>query len=289
MMDSIVGVMKKIAEHEAQKIYTTELGLVTATFPHRLEQDGENYQCSVKLKNKKQPDGSDFELRQVPVATPHLGLVNIPNVGDLVLVTFIAGDIHAPIIIGRLYNAEDQPPVNQGEEFLLQRGLAGGGHLKFDAEGVITATSPSGKNTVKVSDKTITLKNNQCRVAVSGNTVKIASGGGEDAKSVTVNQEGIEVNNGTCTIKVTEEGITIDALASNITINSMGAIQIGDAVTASVKVGGRGQPGNAVADGDTLMLSTHQHVGNLGVPCPILVPVETVNSIQAKTRNTQVG
>ena len=28
--------------------------------------------------------------------TPHIGLANIPNVGDLVLVTFIAGNINAP-------------------------------------------------------------------------------------------------------------------------------------------------------------------------------------------------
>lgn len=49
-MDSIVGVMKKVAQQEAQKIYTTELGIVTAIFPHAAENDQDNYQCSVKLK-----------------------------------------------------------------------------------------------------------------------------------------------------------------------------------------------------------------------------------------------
>jgi hypothetical protein len=55
-----------------------------------------------------------------------------------------------------------------------------------------------------------------------------------------------------------------------------------------VQVGGRA-PAFAVADGDTLIMASHQHVGNLGAPCPIMVPTETINSIQAKMRNTQVG
>ena len=88
-MSTIVGIMQQVAEREAQRIHTTELGLVTAVFPHKSDDDKENYQCSVKLKNRKLPDGKDFELRQIPIATPYIGLVCIPNVNDLVLVNFI--------------------------------------------------------------------------------------------------------------------------------------------------------------------------------------------------------
>ena len=126
MNDTIVGVMQKVARREMEKIYTSELALVTAVFPHAEEGDSDNYQCSVKLKNHKQPDGSDFELRRVPVAVSHLGLANIPNIGDLVLVTFVGGDINAPIVIGRLYNDEDRPPVNQSDEIVY--------HLPLEAE-----------------------------------------------------------------------------------------------------------------------------------------------------------
>jgi phage baseplate assembly protein gpV len=118
-MDSIVSVMKKVAEQEAQRIYTTELGIVTAVFPHASDSDKDNYQCSVKLKNKKQPDGGDFELRKVPLVTPHIGLANIPQVGELVILAFIGGDINAPIILGRLYNDEDRPPKNDKEQMIL--------------------------------------------------------------------------------------------------------------------------------------------------------------------------
>jgi len=118
-MDSIVSVMKKIAEQEAQKIYTTELGIVTAVFPHASDSDKDNYQCSVKLKYKKQPDGSDFELRKVPLLTPHIGLANIPRVDELVVLAFIGGNINAPVILGRLYNDEDRPPKNDKGQVVL--------------------------------------------------------------------------------------------------------------------------------------------------------------------------
>lgn len=283
-MDSIVGVMKKVAEHEVRKVYTTELGIVTAIFPHASASDKDNYQCSLKLKNKKQPDGKDFELRKVPVATPHLGMVNIPNVGDLVLVTFIGGDINAPIIIGRLYNDPDHPPVNLEKELLIQHSLKAGGSLKIDGEGVITLTSKDEKNivtvkdgelsavndksTIEVKDGDITVKNDQCKIVLSGGNVTI--------------------DNGTCKIKIEGGGITIDAASNSVTVKSMGSIKVGDASTGSVQLGGR-MPGNAVADNDDIILSSHTHVGNLGAPCPIMVPMDKINSIQAKGRNTKVG
>jgi hypothetical protein len=152
MMDGIIGVMKKVAAHEAQGIYTTELGIVTTVFPHAEESDKDNYQCSVKLKNKKLADGKDFELRKVPIATPYFGMVCIPNVGDLVLINFIGGNINAPIITGRLYNDEDRPPPNKKDEFLLQHKIEEGGNIKLDEEGKIIITSKNEENVVTIED-----------------------------------------------------------------------------------------------------------------------------------------
>src|SRR5919199_50122 len=275
MSESIVGVMQKVARAEARKIYTTELGIVTAVFPHEGDSDKDNYQCSVKLKNKKQPDGKDFELRKVPVMTPHMGLVNIPNVGDLVLVTFVGGNLNAPIIIGRLYNDEDQPPLNKEKEFLLQHDLKGGGSLKIDAEGAVTVTSKNQKNAIAVNDEKITATNDKCSVTVAGGDITLKN----DQCTIALSGGNITIDNGTCKIKVEGGGITIDAASSNVTVKSMGSIKIGDAATASVQVGGR-VPGNAVADNDDIILTTHTHVGNLGAPCPVMVPMEKINSIQ---------
>ncbi len=236
MSESILGVVRKVARRETEKILTTELGVVTAIFPHAAESDQDNYQVSVRLKNRKQPDGSDFELRKVPVATPHVGLVNVPNVGDLVLVTFLGGELNAPVVTGRLYNDEDRPPVNREKELLLQHDLEGGGTLKIDQKGVITLTS----------------KNDQCMITV------------EDG------------------------GITLDAGSADVTVKSTGTVRVGDGSTTAVELGGRAAA-KAVGDGDNILLSTHTHVGNMGAPCPVLVPMEKIDSIQAKTRNTTVG
>jgi phage baseplate assembly protein gpV len=111
-MSGIVEIIRKVVESELKKLYFTELGIVTSIFPHESDSDKDNYECNVKLKYK------DLELRKVPVATQHIGLANIPKVGDLVLLSFINGNINAPIVIGRLYNDEDRPPVNQEEEIV---------------------------------------------------------------------------------------------------------------------------------------------------------------------------
>lgn len=299
-MDSIVSVMKKVAEKEVQKIYTTELGIVTSVFPHASESDKDNYECSIQLKNKKQPDGSDFELRKVPLLTQHLGLVNIPKVGDLVLVTFIGGNLNAPVIIGRLYNDEDRPPINQEQEFLLQHNLEEGGSLKIDAEGVITLTSKNEENVITVKDEEITAAREKASVTVKDEEIVTATdkasitvkGGDITLKNeqcqVVLSGSNITIDNGSCKITIAGGGITLDAGGSNVTVKSTGAIKIGDGGKNTISIGGMASA-NAVADNDDIILSTHTHVGNLGAPCPIMIPTEKINSMQAKSRKTQVG
>ncbi|ODS36996.1 hypothetical protein BEH94_08075 [Candidatus Altiarchaeales archaeon WOR_SM1_SCG] len=111
-MPSMVSEIQKIIRDEIKKIHTMDLGVVTSIFPHSGDSDRDNYECNVKLKNK------DLELRKVPVSTQQIGLTFIPNVGDLVLVTYINGDINQPIIIGKLYNDEDRPPLNNDKEVI---------------------------------------------------------------------------------------------------------------------------------------------------------------------------
>jgi uncharacterized protein involved in type VI secretion and phage assembly len=109
---SIVETMRGIAKKELNKLHLPVLGVVTSIFPHAGASDKDNYECNVRLKN------TDVELRKVPIATQCTGLVSIPKVGDLVLLAFVNGDINAPVVIGRLYNDEDRPPLNQAEEVI---------------------------------------------------------------------------------------------------------------------------------------------------------------------------
>jgi uncharacterized protein involved in type VI secretion and phage assembly len=183
-MESVVGVMKRVAEHEARRILTTELGVVTAVFTHADEGDTDNYQVSVQLKTRLLPDGQRMELRKVPVATPYLGYAAIPNVGDLVLVQFIGGDVNAPVITGRLYDDENRPPPNLQDELLVRHKIDAGGSIKLDAEGRIVLTSKSEENTLTVDDEAITLKNEKFSLTIDFKGEKIVLSSDKDLQLV---------------------------------------------------------------------------------------------------------
>ena len=106
-----------------------------------------------------------------------MGLACIPNVGDLVLVNFISGNINAPIITGRLYNDEDRPPKNKKNEFLLQHTIKEGGSIKVDAEGRILITSKNEKNVLTVEDDKISLVHEKYSLVidVKGNKITISA------------------------------------------------------------------------------------------------------------------
>ena len=117
---SVISLIQKIVRAELRRLHVGDLGVVTSVFPHSDNGDRDNYECNVLLKN------SGLELRKVPVATPTIGGAAIPNVEDLVLVSFVGGDSNQPIIVGRLYNDQQRPPVNQPNEIVY--------HLPLDAD-----------------------------------------------------------------------------------------------------------------------------------------------------------
>jgi phage baseplate assembly protein gpV len=117
-MSTIVSTIQEIIRQELRSIHVTELGLVEAVYSHRSSDDSDNYGCDVRLKN------SGLLLKRVPIATAHIGTVAIPNVGDLVVLTFDKGDINQPILIGRLYNGDDRPPLNNSDEVIFRLPLA---------------------------------------------------------------------------------------------------------------------------------------------------------------------
>ncbi len=176
-LSNIIKQMQQVAQKEVKRIYTTELGIVTEIFPHSDESDKDNYQCTVKLKNIKQDDGSDFLLKKVPVLTSYIGMACIPNVDDLVLLSFISGNINAPIITGSLYNDIDRPPVNNEKEFLIKQSNTEGGFIKIDAEGKIYLTSKNEENVLLLEDDTISISNEKQSIIVdfSGDKISITS------------------------------------------------------------------------------------------------------------------
>lgn len=117
-MSTVLNTLQEIIRHEMRSMRVSELGLVESVYPHSDDGDSDNYGCDVRLKN------SGLLLKRVPVATGHVGTVAIPNLGDLVLLAFDHGNVNQPIIIGRLYNDEDRPPLNHPDEVIFRLPLA---------------------------------------------------------------------------------------------------------------------------------------------------------------------
>ncbi len=214
MMEGIIRILRSLVRKEITNIHTTELGIVKSVFPHSSCGDCDNYQCTVMLKNRKFADGSDFILKKVPVATPHMGFAAIPNEEDLVLINFIGGNINAPVITGRLYNDEDRPPLNNQKEVLLQHDVLAGGSLKIDHEGRVIIRSKDKKSIFTVEDNKIFAKNGGFQMTIdvnrgeidisSPNGMKINAGGKLDlcgeticmqaSQSISINGSSVTIN-----------------------------------------------------------------------------------------------
>ena len=207
-MTGIVEAMKKVAESEVGKVHVAELGVVTSVFPHADDGDNDNYECSVKLRDK------DVELRQVPVATPHIGFASIPQIGDLVLVSFVNGDINAPIITGRLYNDEDRPPASQAEEMVYIPPYDSNPELRRVyielPEKTVTVTIQDEKVTIHVADTDITVAKDDGVSIVSKNPISITTEDDLSIKAKNVKIESDSDTNITASGKTTIKGSTID-------------------------------------------------------------------------------
>ena len=206
-MSGIVDTMKKIAEAEVRKLHVSELGVVTSVFPHSGESDKDNYECNVKLKDL------DVELRKVPVATPHIGLAAIPHVGDLVLLSFVNGDINSPVIVGMLYNDEDRPPTSNEEELVYKPPYSRDTSLRrlyFHLPGDdVKMTLQDDKVKLHVGDSDITIDGNGVTVETQKDIV-LKSAGNLSIKANNIKLESDQNTEFTASLKMTIKGSTVD-------------------------------------------------------------------------------
>ncbi|CAN7556492.1 MULTISPECIES: phage baseplate assembly protein V [unclassified Variovorax] len=102
--------MARIARHEATARPVASVGVVTSQFAHSGTAD---HAVSVQLRD------SGVVLPRVPVAVGAMGFAAIPAIDDLVLVAFLEGDWQAPVVVGRLYHPDQQPPKHKDGELVL--------------------------------------------------------------------------------------------------------------------------------------------------------------------------
>jgi len=241
-VSTIVNTIQEIVRQEMRSIRVAELGIVEAVFPHSADGDNDNYACDVRLKN------SGLLLRRVPTLTGHIGTAAIPNVGDLVLLVFDKGDINQGIIMGRLYNDKDRPPLNNPDEVIFRLPLA-----EADDKTIMGAirnlqtNSPPRemifemppKITVRITDGTVRATAGKTEMKLdqpngSGGTVTVFAG----RTKITMNQDGDVVIEaaGAMTLKATRD-MSIEA--QNISIKSQlkTSIEAGTQATLKANVG----------------------------------------------------
>jgi len=106
-----------------EEIYPDKYGRVKVQFHwDRLGKKDENSSCWVRVSQ--------------PWAGKNWGAINIPRIGQEVIVEFLEGDPDRPIIIGRVYNDDQMPPYtlpdNMTRTTFLSRSSKGGGSSNFN-------------------------------------------------------------------------------------------------------------------------------------------------------------
>ena len=237
-MATIVNTIQEIVRHELRRVRIAELGLVEDVFPHSGNGDSDNYGCDVRLKN------SGLLLKRVPLAIGHIGTAAIPNKGDLVLLTFDKGDVNQPIVIGRLYNEKQRPPLNNPDEVIFRLPLADADDktIKGAVRNLQSKSPPREiifemppKITMRVTDGTVRATAGKTEVKLdqpggSGGTVTVLAG----RTKITMNQDGnIKVEAaGSMNLEATGD---VSIKGQNIKIESQLNTEVKAGMQASVK------------------------------------------------------
>lgn len=152
----LIGIIQAVVRDEVAALRVAEVGVVTDVFPHADDADQDNYACSVRLRD------TGLELVRVPVATQRIGLSHIPNVDDLVLVTFIGGSLAGAVVTGRLYNDADRPPAAKAKECVYESpddAESGLRRLSVKLPNNNTLLVDDDKVVISLGDTTITVNN----------------------------------------------------------------------------------------------------------------------------------
>jgi uncharacterized protein involved in type VI secretion and phage assembly len=197
---TIVHTIRDIARHEVEQRWNTALGVVKSMQPAA-------YTCTVELRE------SHLVLPEVPIATGLMGAVGLPAENDLVVVLFAGGDVHAPIVIGRLYNEKIAPPESAAGELVAS--LPPGETATDKLLDLRVKTPGDGSRTV-----TLTLDGNvKVELTVSNDGISLTA---QDA-SLTLTQS--SSSDGKAELKVGNNKVSIEQ-AGNVTVEAEGTLKL---------------------------------------------------------------
>jgi hypothetical protein len=200
----IVQTMQRIARHEAGQVWAPALATVTSVHAG----DGKpDYACTVRLRE------SGMVLPRVPIATGLIGTVALPADGDLVVIVFIGGHLHAPVVVGRLYHRDLPPPEHQAGEvvgWLPQAGTAEDETIR-----VAIRTPDDGPRAIVVS----IAGEVEVKVTVDDERIELVAG----STSLTLVQSGS--SDGQAELKVGDSSVVIEQ-GGDVSIVATGVLEL---------------------------------------------------------------
>lgn len=214
MSNQLFDAVTRIARHEVKAVPTISVGLVTEVFNQIA--GVADHSVTVELRDRA------LVLPNVPIAVGAMGFVATPEVGDLVVVVFADGDLHGPVVVGRLYNSDLAPPKHDSGQIVVELppGDANPALKMLLDSGVPAVNLQVGPDTtVEVSDGLVELKS-------KGATVAVDATGSEEIK-VDVGQASLTLSaNGEMSIKASNK-LVIEAteleLKGSATVKISGA------------------------------------------------------------------
>lgn len=184
-MSDVVTILRAIIRDELRSLQFGDVAVVSKAYPHA-DGDEHNHECDVTLRE------SGLVLKKVPIATPHIGMASMPQEGDLVYLSYVAGDPNRPIVLGRLYSDKFNPPVHEAGELHIVSKPDGKASIVIDKDESVIVKAGETTITIKKDDSisikgkkdleievegNVSLKCKDCKVDASGN-IDLGTGGG---------------------------------------------------------------------------------------------------------------
>jgi uncharacterized protein involved in type VI secretion and phage assembly len=220
-MQRVVHTIRQIARHEAAQRCYANLGVVKSVHGSNGEK---YYACTVELRD------SGIVLPKVPIATGLIGTVALPREKDLVVVVFANGDLHNPVVVGRVYSEDVDPPQHgPGEYAALFPGDENSSERRVELR---IKTPGDGTRSVNlVLDGSVKIELN-----IGDEGMRIAAG------DVQLNMKQTSVSDGQAELKIGDSKIVVDQ-SGDVTIEASGTLTLKGAKVeisgdSSVKIAG---------------------------------------------------
>jgi len=196
-----------------------------------------------------------------PYAGNGYGTVWHPEKDDEVLVAFIQGDMRWPIVLGGLYNGQDQPPTARSDSLDQKMWRTKGGHelLMDDTSGQLRVSITTNGGHVLDMDDTgqeVTLTTS------GGHSVSLSDQGQKLSIETTAGNQVILDDSGSKITVQTPAGVSIVLDSSSIKLTATSSVSIS---ASSIKLGGDSATQSLVL-GEALMAAYNAHTHNCTAP-----------------------